>query len=154
MISKGIRGAITVEELEKALGSINVDKAVYSKIDPNKKVASPGMKYKHYAPKAEVIILKGTSSQYINYVNANAKNFCAALCFDDDLKYLKVKAVSFGKEDDMLSQAQNLFKALRSFDLDNTVKTIYARCPNTNGIGLAVYNRLIRAAGFKVINLE
>ena len=62
-------------------------------------------------------------------------------------------SISYGKEDNQIDQAKNLFAALREFDDKKDIKIIYARCPNPEGIGMAVYNRLIRAAGFEMLNL-
>ena len=78
----------------------------------------------------------------------------AALCCDEDIPLLKVKAVSLGKRADHSEHARRLFDCLRSFDGDSSVKTVYSRLPKTDGVELAVYNRLIRAAGFEVISLE
>jgi L-threonylcarbamoyladenylate synthase len=66
---------------------------------------------------------------------------------------LKVPAVCYGAEDDNGAQARELFEALRHLD-DIGAKTVYARCPAPEGVGLAVYNRLMRAAGFEVLSLE
>ena len=76
----------------------------------------------------------------------------AALCYDGEEKELKVPAVCYGKEDNYSEQAQKLFGALRRLDEINA-KTAYARCPKPEGVGLAVYNRLMRAAGFEVLNI-
>ena len=65
---------------------------------------------------------------------------------------MPVRALSYGKEDDSASQAHKLFDALRELDNINA-KTVYVRCPSTSGVGLAVFNRLLRAAEFEVIDL-
>ena len=114
---------------------------------------SPGIKYKHYAPKAKVIILNGSREKYINYVNDHASNTVAALCYDEDVKDLKTAVITFGRENDLNSQAEKLFNALREIDKMSNIDVVYSRCPAKEGIGLAVYNRLIRAAGFNIINL-
>ena len=74
------------------------------------------------------------------------------LCFDGEESLFSVNAISYGKENDAISQAHNLFSALRELDKKNA-KIVFARCPKTSGVSLAVYNRLIRSAGFKVIEL-
>ncbi len=145
-------GGITVEQLEAVIGKINIDKGVTQMLDTNAVVASPGMKYKHYSPKARIIILKGNSNEYINYISLNKDEFTGALCYDTDVNSLTVPYVSLGDEVDYTAQAHNLFTALRQLD-EMGLKTVYARCPDTDGVGLAVYNRLIRSAGFEVINL-
>lgn len=145
-------GGITVEQLEAVIGKINIDKGVTQMLSKDTVVASPGMKYKHYAPMAKVIILKGSTNQYANYVNNHSNGCTGALCYSGDESLLKVPCVSLGNEQDYNTQAHNLFTALRKLD-EMGLKTVYARCPSTEGVGLAVYNRLIRSAGFEVINL-
>lgn len=145
-------GGITVEQLESVIGKINIDKGVTQMLDANAVVSSPGMKYKHYSPKAHIIILKGGKDEYINYINNYKDDNTGALCYNGDIAELNVPYVSLGDEIDYISQAHNLFSALRQLD-EMGLKTVYAHCPSTEGVGLAVYNRLIRSAGFEVIDL-
>lgn len=147
-------GGITLEQLQSVLGEVDVDDAVFHKLAEGKKVASPGMKYKHYAPQANVILLKCSDDEYINYVNKNAEDGVAALCCDEDIKMLNVRTFSLGKRNDYQTQAHRLFDELRRIDNDGKVNTVYSRLPSTKGVGMAVYNRIIRAAGFEVIDLE
>ena len=147
-------GGVTVEQLSDALGGIDVDEAVLHQLKEGERAASPGMKYKHYAPKANVILLKCTDDEFVRYVNQNAGVGVAALCCDEDLPLLKgVKTLSLGKRGDYEAQAHALFDCLRRVDGYGGVVTVYSRLPQTDGVGLAVYNRLIRAAGFEVIDL-
>ena len=146
-------GGGTVEMLREVLGEVDVDDAVLHQLAEGAEAASPGMKYKHYAPKANVILLKGSDRAYIDYVNAHAGDDVCALCCDEDLLDLKVKTVSLGRRGDYLTHARHLFDCLRRMDENKTVRTVYSRLPSTEGVGLAVYNRLIRAAGFEVIEL-
>lgn len=145
-------GGVTVEEIEKIIGNIEVDPAVTDRLKEGEKAASPGMKYKHYAPKAKVIILKGTDEQFIRYVNSHKNNGVCAVCFDEDAEKLSLPFFSLGAKSDSSAQAKNLFSVLRSID-DANFNLAYARCPSLEGVGLAVYNRLIRAAGFEVTRL-
>lgn len=145
-------GGVTVEELKGVLGNVEVDKAVTEKINLLETVASPGMKYKHYSPKTKIIIVDGSSEEFIGFVNSNADSKAAALCYTEDEPMLNVKTVTFGEKDNYSMQANELFGALRKIDALN-VDVVYARCPQKEGVGLAVYNRLIRAAGFEVIKL-
>ncbi len=147
-------GGITLEMLESVIGEVLVDSAVLNKLEDNQKPASPGMKYKHYAPKANVIILKASDVNFINFINSNKSINVAAICYDEDVKILNVKTYSLGKKNDLEKHAHNLFEILREIDSDKTIKTVYSRCPETKGMGMAVYNRLIRAAGFEVKDLE
>ena len=107
------------------------------------------MKYKHYAPTAKVTILRGSREAYISYCNSNAGDGVYALCFEGDSRHLNIPAIEYGREDDLLSQARGLFAALRELS-DRGAEVAYARCCPPEGVGLAVYNRLIRSAGFDV----
>lgn len=147
-------GGITVEQLESVIGEVDVDDAVLNELRDGEKAASPGMKYKHYSPKARVVLLHGSDSSYINYVNSHDDKGVAALCYDEDMSEITLKKFSLGGRDDSLSQARRLFSSLREIDGDSDITLVYARCPDPDGVGMAVYNRLIRAAGFEVIDLE
>lgn len=145
-------GAVTVEMLKDVLGEITVDKAVTAQPEEGKPVASPGMKYKHYSPETRVILIEASSEEYINYVNARADEGVFALCFSEDVKGLQLPFVEYGSEAADETQAAGLFSALRELD-DKGAKIAYAHSPKLSGVGLAVYNRLIRAAGFEVVKL-
>lgn len=145
-------GGITLEQLKKVLPDIVVDKAVLSAPEEGKPVASPGMKYKHYSPKAKVVILDGDLDSFVNYVESRKCEGEFALCFEGEEKRLTIPTVSFGKMDSDESQAAVLFDALRELDKKGC-RLCYARMPRKSGVGLAVYNRLIRAAAFEVIKL-
>lgn len=142
-------GGVTPEMLTDVLGPIEIDSAVTHALEKGAVAASPGMKYKHYAPKAEITIVKGSSTAFADFVNTRKKNDVTALCFDEDIAHLTVPCISYGSRDDALSQAQKLFDALRQLD-EMGAKTVYAACPNPIGVGLAVYNRLLRAAAFRI----
>ena len=147
-------GVITKEMIEKVLGKkVEIAKAVTEGVKKDEKVLSPGMKYKHYAPNADVIILKGSLEKYAKYVNEHKEDGTFALCFDDEQQYLDVPAISYGPITSPKEQAHELFTALRELDKQNA-KIVYARCPEMTGVSLAVYNRLIRSAGFKIIDLD
>lgn len=145
-------GGITLEQLRSVLGEVVLDPAVLHPLAEGVRAASPGMKYKHYAPKANVVILDGGFEAYKAYVNAHAAPGVAALCYNGDERDLRVPAVCYGGEEDCGEQARELFDALRRLD-EMQAKTVYARCPEPKGVGLAVYNRLIRAAGFEVLSV-
>lgn len=141
-------GAITKEMIEAVIGEITVAPAVLEGMKNDEVAASPGMKYKHYAPKAKVVIVNADKKEYEKFVNAQKGAF--ALCFDDD--EVTIPKVTFGRENDDLSQAKELFDALRELD-EKGAKKVYARIPHKDGVGMAVYNRLIRAAAFCIIDL-
>ena len=142
-------GAITKEVLEKVIGKVEVAKAVLEGMEQNEVAASPGMKYKHYAPKARVLLVNASKEKYEAFVNSKKDAF--ALCFEED--NIIIPKITFGKESDDCSQAKELFDALRQLD-EMGAKKVYARIPHKNGVGMAVYNRLIRAAAFCIIDLE
>ena len=142
-------GSITKEMIESVIGHTEVARAVLEGMKNDEVAASPGMKYKHYAPKnAKIMMVKGSKEQYENFVNS--KKGALALCFDDD--NVTIDKLTFGKENDDASQAHELFDALRLID-EMDFKKVYARIPSTSGVGMAVYNRLIRACAFQIIDL-
>ncbi len=145
-------GYVTYEELCETLGEVEISHAVLEKLEEGEKVLSPGMKYKHYAPKAKVSLIKASSEKYVQYVNEHANSEVFALCFDEEEKLLNVSTVTYGSEFSDAEQAEHIFEALRILD-EKGAKLVYAHSPKAIGIGLAVYNRLIRAAGFDVIEL-
>ncbi len=146
-------GGVTLEQLRSVLGEVEMDSAVLNPLKEGARVSSPGMKYKHYSPKADVVILDGSFSAYKSYVNRHNTKGTAALCYNGEDAELVVPAVCYGGEQDYSELARELFDALRKLD-EMDAKTVYARCPEPKGVGLAVYNRLIRAAGFEVLHLE
>lgn len=146
-------GVITKEDIEKVLDKpVKIAKEVIEGVLDDKAVLSPGMKYKHYSPNAEVIIVKGDIDNFISFVNSDKSEGVCVMCFDGEEKNFKVQTLSYGKYDDPKSQAHNLFRVLRELDKIGA-KKVYARCPQTEGVSLAVYNRLIRSAGFKIIEV-
>ncbi|MBQ7203335.1 MAG: threonylcarbamoyl-AMP synthase [Eubacterium sp.] len=142
-------GAVTKEMLEAVIGEVEISPAVLNELDKDETAASPGMKYKHYAPKARVMLVNADKESYERFVNAKANAF--ALCFDDD--NVTIPHITFGKESDGESQAKELFDALRQLDALGA-KRVYARLPEKDGVSMAVYNRLIRAAAFNIIDLK
>lgn len=143
-------GAVTLEQLKAVLPDIEVDKAILSEPENGKKVASPGMKYKHYAPKTDTFLVEGNSEKYAEFVNGREN--AVAVCFAEDKPFLKVKTLVYGSVNDQSALAKNVFSALRQVDRLKAT-AVYIHAPEKTGVGLAVYNRLIRAAAFKVISL-
>lgn len=142
-------GAITKEMLEEVIGKIEISPAVLDGMKEGETAESPGMKYKHYSPKAKIVIINADKEKYESFVNTRKNAF--ALCFESDT--VTIPKVTYGKENDDLSQAKELFNKLRQLD-ELGAKKVYARIPNKSGVGMAVYNRLIRAAAFNIIDLE
>ena len=144
-------GGITPAQLEAVLGEIAISPAVFAKLRDGEKAESPGMKYKHYAPKAQVTIIKGDFEKYKKFLLAQKDTVCA-VCFEGEGKYFE-KHIEYGKENDDESQAHSIFDALREVDAMGC-KRAFVRCPVSSGVGLAVYNRLLRSAAFRVIDLN
>ena len=140
-------GFVTLEQLCDVLGDVAVDSAVLSKLEEGQSAASPGMKYKHYAPKARVILLDGDDDAFVDYVNRQQGDDIWALAFGHETAALKKPYMVMGDTDQQ--QAQRLFECLRALD-DKGAKVIYARCPHKTGVGMAVYNRIIRASAFTI----
>lgn len=144
-------GAVTPDDLRAVLGELEIDEAVMGKLREGVTAASPGMKYKHYSPRAEVTIVKGSLEAFCRFTSElSDKAGTFALCFDGEETSVGLPCVTYGREDDALTQSHRLFTALRELD-ERGAKTVYARCPSTQGVGMAVYNRLLRAAGFSVV---
>jgi L-threonylcarbamoyladenylate synthase len=108
------------------------------------------MKYTHYSPNAKVFLVKGSFSQFKDYVND--KKDSAAICFSGEENLLDIPAISLGEQNDSLKHAHNLFRSLRKTDEMN-VNYVYIRHPSPHGVGFAVLNRLLKAADFEVIHL-
>ena len=146
-------GHITLEDLERALGEeVEVSAAILEKLPEGAVVRSPGMKYKHYAPKADITILDGSFEQFRAYVQAHADQNPGCLCFTGEASQLGVPCVEYGREGDGADQAKHLFRSLRALD-EQGDGVVYARCPGRDGLSMAVYNRLVRAAAFRVVQL-
>ncbi|MBR3835628.1 MAG: threonylcarbamoyl-AMP synthase [Clostridia bacterium] len=143
-------GGITVEQLESVLGHIDVDPAVISELAEGVAPASPGMKYKHYSPRAEVYIVEGSLESFRFLIDSEAAEGDMALCFNGEEASVGIPSLPFGDVDDLEAQAHLLFAELRRFD-DLGAKRVFVRAPSSEGVGLGVYNRLLRAAAFKIL---
>ncbi len=143
-------GAVTYSQISELIDSVDIDNSVLKPFEGGT-ASSPGMKYKHYTPKATVIMVKGDIERFIEYTESKKNDNVYCLVFDADNEKISLPHLTFG--DSPEEQANQLFSRLRELDKLGA-QTIYARCPTPEGIGLAVYNRLIRAAGFEVIDLE
>lgn len=144
-------GGVTLAQLRAVLGQAELDPAVLHSLREGAKASSPGMKYKHYAPKAEVTLVDASPEEFAAYVNERKGGW--ALCFQEDLPFVEGPAISLGSRYDVGGQARRLFGALLELDKKGA-QTAFAHCPSRAGVGLAVYNRLLRAAGFRVAHPE
>ena len=146
-------GGITLEQLRSVLGEVDVDRALYEKIGDDVKVSAPGMKYRHYAPKAPVTVVRGDPAQTAVYIAQHIGEKTGVMCFDEYRDCFPGCVVEcFGSENDLGTQAREVFDRLRAFD-DTDVRQIWAQCPSDEGLGLAVANRIKKAAGFSVVEV-
>ena len=218
-------GAVTLEELEAVLGRIKIDKAVLAPLSEGEKPKAPGMKYRHYAPKAPLTMVRGSADATAAYIDGliggllkkhvtkcnvdsihggkarktpvNADEIRNAvcndaasgniasresasrdvasssgkaigiLCFDEYARHYEqmqgeqalteagicLDIVPYGPVSSRMEQAHELFDRLREFDKKD-VDAIYAQCLDDTGIGLAIVNRLSKAAGFHIVDVE
>ncbi|NLI60882.1 MAG: threonylcarbamoyl-AMP synthase [Clostridiales bacterium] len=152
-------GAVTLEMLKEILGHVEVDKTVLKPLEKGQPPKSPGMKYIHYAPRAKVIIFRGTSLDRITKeVSRRAKEYVregkkvGILATDETThQYKGQDIISLGSRKNPASIAANLFSSLREFD-DMGVDIILAEWVEEKGEGLAIMNRMVRAAGFRIID--
>ena len=151
-------GAITADMFEEVIGPVSVDETILGS-ESNKAPKAPGMKYRHYAPKASMVLVEGAQDKVITYINEEAKKKreqglrIGIMATDESKELYKADVViSVGSRISMDSVAHNLFRALRDFDEEN-VDFIYSESFDTSGCGFAVMNRLLKAAGHQVVKL-
>lgn len=153
-------GYITKEMLEEAVGPVTIDKAILADHeDPNLRPKAPGMKYKHYAPKADLILVDGEEEKVVAKINALAKEAVllgkkvGIIGTDETIdRYPEGEVVSIGARSDEDAIAKHLYKLLRDFD-EKEVDIIYSESFATPRIGQAIMNRLLKAAGHQVITV-
>ena len=150
-------GGISLEQLRAVLGQVDVDPAVTRLLGAGEKPKAPGMKYRHYAPKAPVTVVSGDPKTAAEYIATHAAPEDGVICFDEFMPLFTSRAgtrpvMDLGPAGDKEEQARHIFDALRSFD-HTRVTAIWAQCPDTEGIGLAIANRLNKAAGFQIIKV-
>ena len=147
-------GGLPLEALEQIIGPISVDKAVVSPLQEGEQPKAPGMKYRHYAPKAPVTVFTGAPEASAREISRRAGPTTGIICFDEFAHLFPTQEVhTLGPSNDKLAQAQRVFDALRTFD-NSDVTEILAQCPDSRGLGLAVGNRLKKAAGFHVVESD
>jgi len=149
-------GGITPEELG-AFARVTLSDAVLNKLKEGERVQSPGMKYKHYAPKTPLFLLKGDSEGRERFL-ANETGRFAVIAYTEELSVLgkhpeNPVLFDLGSENDRAEQLHRLFYLLREADKTGCEK-IYAALPGTEGLSLALYNRMIRAAAYRIIELN
>ena len=147
-------GYINQEMLEGVIGSVGVDSAL---LGENVRPKAPGMKYRHYAPKAELFIVEGTRSQVRERIDALAKKAVqegkkpGIIGTDESKDYYTCGMVkSIGTRTDEITISQHLYSILREFD-HSDISVIYSESFETPHMGQAIMNRLFKAAGHQVI---
>ena len=147
-------GAITRDALLCVCEEVNIAAAVTEALKENEKPLSPGMKYRHYAPNAPLVLLDGSSDDIQKFILEQAKSEkILMLAYTEEIPYLSgVTTIDIGAREDLQTQAKRLFSALRGAnELD--IDKIYAHLPTQSGLGLALYNRMIRAAAHTVMKI-
>lgn len=150
-------GKITVEDLLTVVDVVKIADSVTDKLAEGAVALSPGMKYRHYAPKAPLLLIDSADSEYVSFIAEHEKDGIAVLAYSEQLEEIRAVAPNaccfdFGYAADEADQASRLFSILRETD-KQCFKAIYAPLPKTDGIGLALYNRMIRAAAHRIIRL-
>ena len=146
-------GAVTHDALCLALGEVHIAPAVVEGLRENERPMSPGMKYRHYAPKATLTLLEGEEQDVTAFLANTARDKCVGiLCYDEEIALMPASATLFpvGAKEDLTTQAHRLFAVLREADTNPDITALFAHLPPKNGLGLALYNRLIRAAAHTV----
>ena len=145
-------GNVILKELISVLGEVEVDDAVLNPLQKDETAASPGMKYKHYSPDAKITLIKGSFDDFCEYVNAFDNETYAMIFNDDNVEKLNIPYIKYGFAD-YKNLSHNLFDSLRELDKIGA-KQCFVRYPDEeNKDNLAVLNRLLRAAGFNVIEV-
>lgn len=144
-------GAITADALRCVCSSVEIAPSVLEQLSADARPESPGMKYRHYAPEVPLVLLDGEESNIVAFLKKErAEHKCAVLCYSEELMLLGGDyIIDIGRADDAETQAKKLFSALRDADKLG-VDVIYAHLPAKDGIGLALYNRMIRAAAHTI----
>lgn len=153
-------GYITKEMLEEVVGTVEVDRTITAKsIDPNLRPKAPGMKYKHYAPKADLTIVEGTEQAVIDKINKYAsqkmeEGYRVGIIATDETfpRYKASCVMTIGSRNDDEQIARGLYAILRDFD-EQHVDVIYSEGFADGNLGQAIMNRLLKAAGYHVVEV-
>lgn len=152
-------GAITLEMLKGTIGGVEIDPAILGPLSEDIKPKAPGMKYRHYAPKAELVLVEGRESNIIAEINRLAAERLqqgyqvGILCTDETRdRYPHGTIRSVGRRDSEQDVAYNLFAVLREFD-DLAVDYIFSESFSQDHLGQAIMNRLMKAAGYHMVKI-
>ena len=150
-------GSVTEEMVKEAIGNVETQGAV-----PEDGAApkAPGMKYRHYAPRGELTIVEGAAGRVISFINGqlelsgqSGKRTGVIATDETEESYRADSVKSVGKRADEARIARRIFRILREFD-DEGIEVIYAESFENTGLGCAIMNRLLKAAGHRVIRLD
>ncbi len=150
-------GGITYDALTLVADRVIIARAVSEQLEKDEKPLSPGMKYRHYAPVSPLILLDGEAAAVLAYLRERQDiEDCAILCYDEEIPHLAGgRLLPVGARADVAAHAHTLFARLREADaLTPAPASIYAHLPDRSGLGLALYNRMIRAAAHTVVHIE
>lgn len=147
-------GAVTCDALRCVAKNVEIAPAVTEMLKADERPLSPGMKYKHYAPSKPLKLVGGSEADRLKFFrHAQETEDCLIICYDEQEPLLHGgKVITIGAGYDLSTQMHRIFAALRESD-EIPADVIYANLPDTEGLGLALYNRLIRAAAHTVIRL-
>lgn len=147
-------GAITRDALLCVCEHVDIAPAVTEALKENERPLSPGMKYRHYAPNAPLVLLDGESEDIQKFIiEQSQKEKILMLAYTEEISHLSgVDTIDIGARNDLQTQAKKLFSALRAAN-DMELDRIYAHLPTQSGLGLALYNRMIRAAAHTVMKV-
>ena len=150
-------GKITPDMLSSVVGEVEISSAVTDKLKMGERVVSPGMKYRHYAPKSPLTLISGDFSEICRYISSKNEEKLGIIAYSEyetryREKFPNADIYTLGAQNDESTQARKLFSVLRQCD-KKSYGMIYAPIPNSRGMGLALYNRMIRAAAYQIIKL-
>lgn len=146
-------GGITVEMLRAVCGEVKIADAVIGQLAPGERPLSPGMMYRHYAPVTPLTLIKGEKRAVTAYLRERQAEGCGVLCYAEEATaMLPERLIVLGHRDDAAEQAKHLFTALRDADAFGA-PMLYAHYPDEAGMGLALCNRMLRAAAHRVLEL-
>ncbi len=149
-------GAITADDL-RTVCDVRIAPAVTAALAADERPLSPGMKYRHYAPRAALVLLEGKEESVRHFLQEAATSpDVGILCYDEEKNAMPAAATLFpiGAKADLATQAKRLFSALREADAHPHLTTLYAHLPPPEGLGLALYNRCIRAAAHTIQKID
>ncbi len=152
-------GAVTMEMLEAVLGRVDIDPAITGPVSADIKPKAPGMKYRHYAPKAEMVLVEGEMEQVVRYINQETKKAqkegktVGIICTEESRNlYPEGILEVIGSREHEETVAHNLFAVLREFD-NRKVDCIFSESFSRDQLGQAIMNRLCKAAGYHIVKV-